>query len=155
MARRTARQIAASRRNIVKAQAESARSRRGKKRSRKTGHHYGEGRTGRRQARRNKYGSRKHGISIAQQQRRDRRSAARRRRVGYAVTGATLAATAYGSLSPSQKHKVKTKARDYGETASIYAKGSKMVYKTNRQMGHGRRASAKAAVPKRRAKRRS
>lgn len=139
---RTARQIAASRRNIVKAQAESARSRRGTHRSKKTGHHYGTGKTGRKQARRNKYGSRKHGISIAQQQRRDRRSSKRKRRAGYAVTAAGIAVTAYGQLNPHQKAKIHVKAKDY----AMRPTRAKNNYKFGRQVfGETRKQASRRA----------
>lgn len=110
---RSARQVAAARRNIVKAQRASAASRRGKKRSKATGHHYGKGKTGRRQSRTNTYGKKRHGLSIAQQTRRKQRSNRRKRVASGALTAVATGVAVYGNLSPSQKGKVK----DYGRTA--------------------------------------
>lgn len=153
--RRTARQIAAARRNIVKAQRASAESRRGKSRSKKTGHHYGKGKVGRRQSRINTYGKKRHGLSIAQQTRRKQRANKWKRRAGVVASTAATGAALYAGLSPGQKAQFKQKTRDYGENVRIYTKGSKMVYKVNRQMGHSRRKSAAGAVPRRRKNRRS
>lgn len=147
MARRTARQIAASRRNIVAAQRASAASRRGKSRSKKTGHHYGTGKTGRRQARINKYGSRKHGISIAQQTRRDRRSRRRKNAAAVAFSVATTGAALYGNYHSSttasqragHRRKVKQASNDFAKRG----KQTKMVYKMHRQMGQSRAGSAR------------
>lgn len=152
MARRTAKQIAASRRNIIKAQRASADSRRGKKRSKKSGHHYGTGKTGRRQARRNKYGSRRHGISIAQQTRRDQRSRKRKAVASAAVAGGVLAVKAYGlyKSNPEVKRSVDTAAR----RAKSDANRVKSTYKINRMAGSSRGKSArKAAGSTRRRKR--
>lgn len=141
MARRTARQIAASRRNIIIAQRVSADSRRGKKRSNKSGHHYGTGKVGRRQAKINKYGSRKHGISIAQQTRRDKRSR-NRKRVATAVGGAVMVGTHIYMNNPEVKRSVDTAAR----RARADANRAKGTYKINRMAGSSRTSSAKRAA---------
>lgn len=147
MARRTAKQIAASRRNIIKAQRASAASRRGKKRSKKSGHHYGTGKTGRRQARINKYGSRKHGISIAQQTRRDKRSRKRKAVASAVIAGGVVAikAAAIYKTDPNVKRSVDAAAR----RAKSEARNARTTYSTNRQLGVSRRKSARAAAPKR------
>ena len=143
---RTARQLAASRRNIVKAQQASANSRRGKKRSNKSGHHYGTGKVGRKQARRNKYGSRKHGISIAQQTRRDRRARKYKRAGSVAFAVAATGIGVYSQLSPAQKSAVKQRVKSAPRDFKWGSKESKMVYNVNRQMGHNRRKSARASA---------
>lgn len=141
MARRTARQIAASKRNIVAAQRRSAQLRKGKSFSKKTGHYYGTGKTGRRQARINKYGSRRHGISIAQQQRRDKRSNRRKR---IAMSGATLAVAAHHiyKANPEVQKSLKTAAKD----AKVRANRAKGTYKINRMSGSNRATSTKRAA---------
>lgn len=114
---------------------------------------YGTGKSGRKAARRSTYGQRKHGLSIAQQQRRKQRANKWKRRGAAVVSTAATGAAIYSQVTtPAQrrahKTKVKTKARDYGENVSVSARGAKMVYKVNRQMGHGRTKSAKAARPR-------
>lgn len=145
--RKTARQIAAARRNIVKAQKASADSRRGKSRSRKSGHHYGTGKTGRRQAKRNKYGSRKHGISIAQQTRRDRRSRKWKNRGAVAFSVATTGAAIYGSYhsntSPGQRAANKKRVKQAGKDFRNAPSSAKLGYRTGRQVRMSRRNSAK------------
>lgn len=142
--RKTAKQIAASRRNIIKAQRASAASRRGKSRSKKAGHHYGEGRTGRKQAKINKYGSRKHGISIAQQTRRDKRSRNRKRAASTVIAGGVIAAKAayVYKTNPDMKRSVDTAAR----RAKSNANRARGTYKVNRMAGESRRRSAEWAV---------
>lgn len=145
---RTARQIAASKRNIAKAQIASARARKGKKRSAKSQHTYGTGRTGRKNTRRALYGSRRHGISPVQYQRRQQRAAKWKRRAGYAATGVAIGVMAYNNLDSASKAKLRADARDYGAaTRNIprYGKALKGSYKFNRAAGMGRGAAAKRA----------
>jgi len=146
---RTARQLAASRRNIVAAQRASAASRRGKKRSVKTGHHYGTGRTGRKTARRAKYGSKKHGISIAQQQRRDKRSRRRKNALAGGLAVASTAAAVYSNYhqntTKQQRANHKRKVKEAGRDFARRPKTAKMVYNMNRQLGRNRRTSARGA----------
>lgn len=113
MARKSAKQIAASRRNILKAQAASARARRGKGRSKKTGHHYGSGKTGRKNTRRAKYGSVRHGISPTQQLRRNQRTARRKRVANAAFTAGVTAAVLYSDPS------VRAASKYYGSQAKV------------------------------------
>lgn len=140
-ARRTAKQIAASRRNIIKAQRASADSRRGKKRSNKSGHHYGTGKVGRRQAKINKYGSRRHGISIAQQQRRDKRSRTRKTVVASAAGAAMVAAKIYQS-DPEMRRSVNAAAK----RAKSDANRVRGTYKVFRMAGGSRTTSARVAA---------
>ena len=114
---RSARQIAAAKRNIIKAQAASARARRGKKRSRTTGHTYGKGRKGRKATRRSLYGSRKHGLSPTQYARRRQRANKWKRRGSAAVSAAMLGTAIYPRLSPADKKRVKA----YGKTVAAKA----------------------------------
>lgn len=107
----SARQRAAAKRNIVKAQLASARARRGKKRSAKSQHTYGTGRKGRKATKRALYGSRKHGISPTQYQRRRQRNAKWKRRGTYVATAVATAAGVYGGLSPGQKAQAKYAAK--------------------------------------------
>jgi hypothetical protein len=137
--RRTAKQIAASKRNIIAAQRASAASRRGKKRSTKAGHHYGTGKTGRRQARINKYGSRKHGISIAQQTRRDKRSRK------YKKAGATAVAGGVFAVKAAMIYRQNPEVKKSVDTAAKRAKSTKRMYKTSRMVGRTRKQSAGAA----------
>lgn len=115
---KTARQIAASKRNIVKAQIASARSRKGKKRSVAAGHHYGTGKTGRKNTRLALYGSRKHGISPAQYARRKQRANKWKKRA--LITGAVAAGTFHlvtQYTTPEEKVKIINKTRDYAHAA--------------------------------------
>ena len=105
----SARQRAAAKRNIVKAQLASARARRGKKRSDKSQHTYGTGRKGRKGTRRALYGSRKHGISPTQYQRRRQRSAKWKHRGSIAVGTVTTAVGIYASMTPGHKVEAKQK----------------------------------------------
>ncbi len=151
MARRTARQIAASRRNIVLAQKRSAQLRKGKSFSKKTGHYYGAGKTGRKQAKINKYGSRKHGISIAQQQRRRQRTNRRKAIVSTAVSGVGVAVYAHSVYknNPDVKRSVDTAARDAktrARKAKSHANRARGTYKINRMSGESRYNSATFAA---------
>lgn len=124
--RKSARQIAAARRNIIKAQRASADSRRGKKRSKKSGHHYGTGKTGRRQARINKYGTRRNGISIAQATRRKQRSAKYKRAASLATTAALVTYSVYGDKPFKQ-------GADYARKGAKSATVKYKNYGTNRK----------------------
>lgn len=107
---RSAKQKAALR----KAQLASARARRGRKRSRSSGHHYGTGKQGRRATRRATYGKKKHGLSIAQQQRRRQRANKWKRRGRSAMAAAGVAATIYAKSTPQQRSAAKGAAKVYG-----------------------------------------
>lgn len=146
---RSARQIAASRRNIAKAQVASARARKGKHRSSVSQHTYGTGRSGRKNAKRALYGSRRHGISPAQYQRRQQRSAKWKRRAGYAATAVSLGAVAYSHLDAGTKARINADARDYARAArksSSTAAASKRSYKFNRAAGMSRNKAAKTTA---------
>lgn len=143
---KTARQIAAAKRNIVKAQAASARSRKGKSRSKQTGHHYGTGRQGRRATKRALYGSRRHGISPTQAVRRKGRYKKTKIVAKNVAAAAVVGAVAYANLSPMQRSRLKS---DYGHVkaqARNTARGTRGTYYVNRQMGVNRRKSAGAAA---------
>ena len=150
----TAKQRAAAKRNIVKAQRRSAELRRAGHGKGKNGSStfYGKGRKGRRAARKSTYGTKRHGLSIAQQQRRKQRANKWKRRAGLVATAATTGAAVYTSLYPEHakktKAKVAMKTRDYGENVHIQARATRMTYKVNRTMGHSRATSARAARPR-------
>jgi hypothetical protein len=119
---KTARQVAASRRNIVAAQRRSAELRRGGAGKGGSTNFYGKGRSGRKAARRSKYGQKKHGLSIAQTQRRKQRANKYKRIASGAASGAALGLAAYSQLSPMQQQKVKATSKHYAKTAQTKAK---------------------------------
>lgn len=141
MARRTARQIAASRRNIVKAQRRSAELRRRGAGKNGSASFYGKGRKGRKAAKLATYGRRRDGLSVSQRHRRAQRSARRSAKIGVVLTGAAIAASVYGSNTNVQKSVNKTARR-----AKNTVKGHKMVYDFNRVTGSSRAKSAKATA---------
>ena len=132
----SARQLAAARRNIAKAQAASARARKGKKRSSASMHTYGTGRSGRRATKRALYGSRRHGISPTQYQRRRQRTAKWKRRGAFVGGAAVAAAGLWGNLNQTQR-----------EYAKYYAKSGlnnvKTKYKYHTGIGRQIRKSRK------------
>lgn len=111
MRKKTARQIAAARRNIKKAQARSAQLRR--KGYGKDGNtaFYGKGRKGRKAARRSTYGRKRDGLSIAQQQRRRQRANKWKRRAAFVGTAATVGAGLWGNMDAAQKANAKRAAK--------------------------------------------
>lgn len=119
---RSARQIAAAKRNIRKAQLASAAARRGRHRSRTTGHTYGKGRSGRKATKRALYGSRKHGLSPTQALRRKQRATKWKNRGKAAVSIATTGAAIYSALPQQQKNKINAKAKNYANTTKIKVK---------------------------------
>lgn len=140
---KSAKQIAASKRNIIKAQAASARVRRGNHRNSISGHYYGSGRAGRKAAKRALYGSHRHGISPVQLQRRQGRL---RNRVGRAavrvgVTAGTLAATYYVTSSPQNRANINARVKNYSQRPKRF----KAHYGNLRGMGFSRKFSAKNA----------
>ena len=111
MARRSARQIAAARRNIKKAQARSAQLRRGGAGKGGTTSFCGKGRKGRKAARRSTYGRKKDGLSIAQQQRRRQRTNKWKRRAAWVGSATATMAGLYGSLDSQTKAQARYKAK--------------------------------------------
>ena len=111
MARRSARQIAAARRNIKKAQARSAQLRRGGAGKNGTTSFYGKGRKGRKAARRSTYGRKKDGLSIAQQQRRRQRTNKWKNRAAFVGSAVAVGAGLWGNLDAAQKSQAKYKAK--------------------------------------------
>jgi hypothetical protein len=107
----SARQIAAARRNIKKAQARSAQLRRGGAGRNGTASFYGKGRAGRKAARRSTYGRKKDGLSIAQQQRRRQRTNKWKRRGMYASSAITFSAGLWGSMNQTQREYAKYAAK--------------------------------------------
>lgn len=103
----SARQIAAARRNIKKAQARSAQLRRGGAGKSGTTSFYGKGRAGRKAARRSTYGRKKDGLSIAQQQRRRQRTNKWKRRAAFTGSAISVSAGLWGSLNQAQKVQAK------------------------------------------------
>lgn len=140
---KSAKQIAAAKRNIVKAQAASARARRGRKRSSTSGHTYGTKRSGRKAAKRALYGSRRHGISPTQHMRRRQRT---RNKIGraagsVALTVGTTAALYYATSSPQNRANINRKAAGYGRRVKRSGKAANSGYKIGRMSGFGRRKS--------------
>jgi uncharacterized membrane protein YebE (DUF533 family) len=117
--RKTAKQIAAAKRNIVKAQRASADSRRGKSRNVKAGHHYGTGSGGRKNTRRALYGSRRHGISPTQHLRRQQRARKWKNRAAVVGSAAAIGVAVYSNYhkttSPEQRAKHRAAAKDYAQ----------------------------------------
>jgi len=112
---KTARQIAASKRNIVMEQRRSAELRRMGYGAAGSTNFYGTGRQGRRAARRSTYGQRKHGLSIAQQTRRKQRRQKWAGRVSKtAALGAGAAYVYMQSTHPYQRSKHKAQVKNYG-----------------------------------------
>lgn len=107
----SARQIAAAKRNIAKAQLASARARKGKKRSSSSMHTYGTGRSGRRATKRALYGSRRHGISPTQYQRRRQRANKWKARAVYTGTAISFAAGLWGGMNQTQREYAKYAAK--------------------------------------------
>lgn len=114
----TARRRAALR----KAQLASAAARRGHHRSRTTGHTYGKGRSGRKSTKRALYGSRRHGISPVQHERRRQRTRKWKNRGSAALTVATTGLAVYSALPQQQKAKVNAKATHYAKTTKTKVK---------------------------------
>ena len=143
--RKTARQIAASKRNIIKAQRVSADSRRGKSRSKTAGHHYGTGKQGRKDTRRALYGSRKHGISppqYARRQQRARKWKGRAAAVGAAAAiGATVYANYHQNTTPEQRsqHKRRAKATYRGAKMKVKFRTSGLAGQIKRSQKKGKR----------------
>lgn len=109
----SARQIAAAKRNIVKAQARSAQLRRkgygkGKDGSKSF---YGKGRKGRKAARHSTYGRKRDGLSIAQQQRRRQRTNKWKRRAAFVGSAVAVGAGLYGNLNQQQQAQVRHAAK--------------------------------------------
>jgi hypothetical protein len=135
MAAKTAKQIAASRRNIAKAQVASAAARRGRHRSAASGHAYGTGKTGRRSTRRALYGSRRHGISPVQHQRRTQRANKWKRRVaGATAVGVYGAYATYALTTPQQRRSAANKVRDYGSKTKNTVKYAKSNHQFKKMM---------------------
>lgn len=107
----SARQIAAAKRNIAKAQLASARARKGKKRSSASMHTYGTGRSGRKATKRALYGSRKHGISPTQYQRRRQRANKWKRRAAFAGSAIAFSAGVWGNMNQTQREYTKYAAK--------------------------------------------
>ena len=107
----SARQIAAARRNIKKAQARSAQLRR--KGYGKNGNtaFYGKGRAGRKAARRSTYGRKRDGLSIAQQQRRRQRTNKWKRRAAFTGTALATGAGLWANLNQTQREYAKYAAK--------------------------------------------
>ena len=141
--RKTAKQIAASRRNIVKAQRRSAELRRGGAGKDGTTAFYGKGRKGRKAAKRSTYGRKKDGLSIAQQQRRRQRSNKRKRIASTAVSGVAFAVTAASiyKTNPDVKRSV--------DVAAKRAKSAAQSAKTQYQYKTGIGRQVKKATKKR------
>lgn len=145
---RTARQIAASRRNIILAQKRSAELRR-----RGAGKHgsqsfYGKGHSGRKAAKLSTYGRKRDGLSIAQQQRRRQRSNRRKRAVSVAISGATVAVAAHHiyKTDPMVKKSVDTaasRARSQARRARS-ANNNRKAKRHLKKMGYGQRTKMKA-----------
>lgn len=131
---KTARQIAASRRNIQAAQRRSAELRRGGAGKGGSTNFYGTGRAGRRAAKYSTYGQKKHGLSIAQQQRRRQRTNKYKNIARGAATVAGVGIAAYGSLNSTQKQRVNATAKNYAHTTK-----TKMKYHTSGMAGQVRR----------------
>lgn len=134
MAARSAKQVAAARRNIKIAQAASARSRKGKSKSSASGHHYGTGKTGRKATRLALYGSKKHGISPTQYQRRRQRANKWKGRAALAVSAGLTAATLYATMPPQQRQAMKNKIRDHSARMKTHVKYRVGSYKMHRQI---------------------
>ena len=107
----SARQIAAARRNIKKAQARSAQLRRKGYGKNGNSSFYGKGRSGRKAARRSTYGRKRDGLSIAQQQRRRQRANKWKRRAAFVGTAAAFSAGVWNQASPAQKAQAKYAAK--------------------------------------------
>lgn len=107
----SARQIAAARRNIKKAQARSAQLRRGGAGKGGTTSFYGKGRSGRKAARRSTYGRKKDGLSIAQRQRRRQRANTWKRRAMWVGSATATMAGLYGSLDSQTKAQARYMAK--------------------------------------------
>lgn len=141
--RKTAKQIAAAKRNIVKAQRASADSRRGKSRTKTAGHHYGTGRKGRKDTRRALYGSRRHGISPTQHLRRQQRARKWKNRAAIVGAAAAIGATVYTnyhqSTTPEQRAQHKSRAK-----ASYHGAKTKVKYHTSGLGRQIRRSQRKA-----------
>jgi hypothetical protein len=108
----THRMTPARRAALHKAQMASAAKRRGHSNYRSQ-HYYGKGLKGYRNAKLATYGSRRHGLSIAQQQRRHQRA---RKWAGRGAKVAGVGAVALGTylaLSPGERKWINVKARDY------------------------------------------
>lgn len=123
---RTARQIAASRRNIVAAQRRSAQLRRGGAGKQGTTSFYGKGRKGRKAAKASKYGNKKDGLSIAQTQRRRQRSNRRKNVARTAIAGGVFAANAVAVYK--QNPEVKRSVDVAAKRAKTAAKSAKTQY---------------------------
>lgn len=134
MAARSARQVAAAKRNIKIAQAASARSRKGKSKSAASGHHYGTGRQGRKATRLALYGSKKHGISPTQYARRRQRANKWKGRAALAASVALTGATLYASMPPQQRAALKNKVRDHSARAKTHVQYRVGAYKMHRQI---------------------
>ena len=146
----SAKQRAAAKRNIVKAQRRSAELRRSGHGKNGSTNFYGKGRKGRKAAKRSAYGQRKHGLSIAQ---RDRRKARRKKytnaaakTIGAAGTAFAVYSTLYPEHSKATQKKAVAKGAKAGRDFKNTAQGAKMTYKVNRTMGHTRKNSAKGAT---------
>lgn len=111
----THRMTPARRAALHKAQMASAAKRRGHGNTRYT-HYYGTGIKGWRNARRATYGSRRHGLSIAQQKRRRARMNKWARRGGKAIALAGMAYTGYKMLPQPVQNAAKARAKDYAHT---------------------------------------
>ena len=135
---RTARQIAAAKRNIKKAQARSAQLRRGGAGRGGSTSFYGKGRAGRKAARRSTYGSKRNGLSIAQQQRRRQRTNKWKRRGAFLGTALTVGAGLWGSMDATQKASVKRSVNSGLNTLK-----TKYKYQTSGMGGQIRRSRRK------------
>lgn len=107
----SARQIAAAKRNIKRAQARSAELRRKGYGKDGSSSFYGKGRKGRKAAKRSTYGRKRDGLSIAQQQRRKQRANKWKRRGGAVASAAVIGAGLWGNLSEAQKSQAKYKVK--------------------------------------------
>lgn len=141
---RTARQIAASRRNIVAAQKRSAALRRGGAGKNGNTAFYGKGRSGRKAAKRSTYGRKKDGLSIAQQQRRRQRSNKRKRVVSTAISAGSVAVAAHHiyKTNPDVKRSVNVAKK----RAKSEARNVKQSYDIGRAFGQSKPRSAKFAA---------
>jgi hypothetical protein len=135
---RSARQIAAAKRNIKKAQARSAQLRRGGAGKGGSTSFYGKGRAGRKAARRATYGSKKNGLSIAQQQRRRQRTNKWKRRASFVGTAITIGAGLYGSTNQTQREYAR-----YAAKSGLNTLKTKYKYHTSGMGGQIRRSRKK------------